>query len=90
VTTKDGTRKKLATVKSPTKLDTGKWHHVAGVYDVASERVSAVRLAMGAEVSTPQLVSMGVWPGTPKDRLTVSMWVNPQSESEVQGLVRPQ
>ena len=84
VTTKDGTAKKLATVKSPTKLDTGKWHHVAGVYDVASENVGAVRLS---KVGSGQSVALKAWPGYPKDRLTVSMWVNPQSESEVQCLM---
>jgi hypothetical protein len=87
VTTKDGTAKKLATVKSPTKLDTGKWHHVAGVYDVASENVGAVRLSKGDKDDNLQSVNILVLPGYPKERLTVSMWVNLQSESPIQGLM---
>jgi hypothetical protein len=45
VMTIDGTGKKLARVKSSTALDTGKWHHVTGVYDVARENVGAVQTA---------------------------------------------
>jgi hypothetical protein len=86
VTTKDGTAKKLATVKSPTKLDTGKWHHVAGVYDVASENVGAVRLSKDV-VDKFEYVSIRTAPSDPNDRLTVSMWVNPQSDSPIQYLM---
>ncbi|MEG8232638.1 LamG-like jellyroll fold domain-containing protein [Pseudomonas orientalis] len=71
VTTNNGTAKKLVTVKASAALDTDKWHHVAGVYDVASEKVGAVQFIAATDgyVSIPALTT----PLT--TTMTVQLWI---------------
>jgi len=71
VTTNSGTTKALSTVKATTALDTGTWHHVAGVYDVASAKVGAVQFIAATQgyVSIPALTT----PLT--NAMTVQLWI---------------
>jgi hypothetical protein len=52
-----------------TRLAPGDWHHVAGVYDVAFERVVALMFDGGTYVNVPEVAN------PPQDGVTVAMWI---------------
>jgi hypothetical protein len=59
----------LRTATSAGKLQEGRWHHVAGVYDVAFDRQVAIMFDIGSFVKIPPPAS------PPTDGITVAMWI---------------
>ncbi|MEP6620927.1 MAG: LamG-like jellyroll fold domain-containing protein [bacterium] len=71
VTTNNGTTKTLVTVKGQAALSTNAWHHVAGVYDVAHEKVGAVQF-IAADKSYVSIPALTIPLAT---AMTVQLWI---------------